>query len=307
MDSYLEIARAVLRSSRQPMSARQILRTAHQLQLVPRDLYGRTQQKTIQARLATDILKNRSKSEFYRTGPGRFFLRALQFDRTIPHRHRREYHAPLRAAQLGRFDVVAFPRSTLEPFASGLAAPPPLARLLALPWRFVRLYGLREHGDLIPFRFRLLLVADGKIVLDDRRPAALEGDLERQTAIGIEGVVKRSDLSLFSTDGFGLKDAGVRTLFETLSLPRHVLPVLEDASRWSKAEVVIDVAEDGDVALRVFVSFSCQDVREISDAVDLRVTAQWVSTPVRVNDLSRFDRWSARLIEDTDLQSRLCA
>jgi hypothetical protein len=39
MDSYLEIARKVLREARQPLSARQILKAAYQLQIVPRDLY----------------------------------------------------------------------------------------------------------------------------------------------------------------------------------------------------------------------------------------------------------------------------
>src|SRR6266576_3935001 len=110
MDSYLEIAKKVLLEARQPLSARQILKTAYQLQLVAPDLYGRTQHKTLQARLATDILHRRSRSEFYRTGPGRFFLRAMQTDRTIPVRYRREYTAPLRAAQLGRFDVLTISR-----------------------------------------------------------------------------------------------------------------------------------------------------------------------------------------------------
>jgi len=148
MDTYLEIARTVLKRTRQPLSARQILKTALQMQLVPRDLYGRTQHNTLQARLASDILRHRSNSSFYRTGPGRFFLRALQSDPSLPLRYKHEYQAPLRADQLGRFDVIAFPRAALRNL--GLKTPMPLevSRLFALPWRFARLHSLRRDTKL---------------------------------------------------------------------------------------------------------------------------------------------------------------
>ena len=50
------IARRVLQEARQPLSAKEILQVAYQMQIVPPDLFGRTQHKTLQARLFTDIL-----------------------------------------------------------------------------------------------------------------------------------------------------------------------------------------------------------------------------------------------------------
>lgn len=305
MDSYLEIARTVLRSSRQPLSARQILKTAHQLQLVPRNLYGRTQQKTMQARLASDVLKHRSKSEFYRAGPGRFFLRAFLSDNRILPKYRREYQAPLRAAQLGRFDVIAFPRSALAQLASKVASPFPAAMLAQLPWRSMRLFGLRGAVDHVPFRFRLLLLSQACTFVDDQKPTE-NGELARGLVVGLSGVVKKSDRSLFSTDDFGLIEAATRTLLEQFELPNSIVSALEDANRWSEAKALVDDKGDGGAAdMIVFIGLRCADLAEITDAVDARTTSGWLPLRARPNDLSRFDAWSARLIADPSLQVAL--
>jgi len=306
MDSYLAIARAVLKNARQPLSARQILKAAHQLQMIPRDLYGRTQHKTLQARLASDILKHRSKSEFYRTGPGRFFLRTFQRDGSIPQRYRQEYQAPLRAAQLGRFDVVAFPRAALAEFISAAPSKPSVANLMSLPWSFVRLYSLRRHADLVPFRFLLLLTSNGRLFLDNRKPVALHGDLHRHSMVGLEGVVKREDLSLFSADKIGLLEAATRTLLEQFDLPRDILPAIEDKSRWSKAHVIVDAKDDRKADLIVYLRFQCAGIREVFDAVNARPTAEWVPIPLRPNDVERFDKWSSHFIANASLQTELC-
>lgn len=308
MDSYLAIARAVLNSSRQPLSARQILKTAHQLQLVPRELFGRTQHKTLQARLASDILRRRSSSEFYRTGPGRFFLRALQADRSLPGRYRNEYHAPLRAAQLGRFDVVAFPRASLAVIGTKAPLTVKLSNLFTLPWRFMRLHSLRRDARYLPFRFLLILSADGRMLIDNRKPLVQDGDLHRQSSVGLEGYVKASDLSLFSSDQFGLFDAAVRTLLEAFDLPRGVVPAVEEADRWSAPHPSFDLGgEPADVDLVTYICFRCNGIGPILDAIDDRATSEWVSAPISVNDLNRFDKWSARLIADPKLQLALCA
>ena len=275
------------------------------MQLLPRDLYGRTQHKTLQARLATDNLKNRSKSAFYRTGPGRFFLRAFMTDQSIPLRHRQEYHAPLRANQLGRYEVVSFPHESLIPLASGVTAPFAISHLLKLPWRFARLNSLRRQNRLVPFRFLLLLLAEGRVFVDNHRPTMADGDLPRQSVIGLGGLVRNGDLSLFSTDEFGLWDAAARELLDQFALPPHVRPRLEEPQRWSTAQAVIDADDRSRLELMVYVSFECTDITEIRDAIDLRASAEWLPAPIKVNDLERFDKWSTRFIEDDALREAL--
>lgn len=304
MDSYLEIARTVLRSSRQPMSARQILKTAHQLHLVPRDLYGRTQQKTMQARLASDILRHRSKSEFYRTAPGRFFLRLFLYDDQIPSRYRREYQAPLRAAQLGRFDVIAFDREKLAQLSLEVPSPFSATLLANLPWRFVRLFSIRDDINHVPFQFRLILLSEAGYLVDDKNPTE-QGNLVQRQVIGIPGFVKKSDHSLFSVDKLGLTEAATRTLLEQFELSRSVLDALDDTSRWSEAKALVECGDANIAKLVVFISFNCSDLTEITEAVNAKTTWGWLPFNSKPNDVSRFDTWSTRLIADSNLQITL--
>jgi hypothetical protein len=306
MDNYLEIARKVLREARLPLSARQILKAAYQLQIVPRDLYGRTQHKTLQARLSTDILKLRSKSEFYRTGPGRFFLRSLLGDRTLPTRYRREYMAPLRAAQLGRFDVLAFPRAEVAGLTSRDRCQLPVERLMSLSWQYTRMEDLRRETRLLPLRFLVVIVDEGRVALSHRRPSG-DHDLERHVALGVEGVVRREDRSLFSHDEAGLPDAAVRTLMQHLDLPWTLLSALEEVSRWSAPIALYEEAgkPTGDDLITI-LAFRCSGIPEVIEAIDALATSAWLHLPMRVNDLERFDRWSARMIGDASLQLAVC-
>jgi hypothetical protein len=233
-------------------------------------------------------------------------LRALQADRSTPHHYRQEYQAPLRAAQLGRFDVVAFPRSALRDLASNVRGAISVANLFSLPWQFERLHDLRRNTKLAPFRFLLLLVANGRIFVDNRRHRLVDDDLHLRTMIGIDGYVKLGDLSLFSSDDFGLMDAAMRTLLEQFELPSHVHPLLDEAERWSTAQVEIDIDDEGNADLLVYLSFQCSEISEISDAIDARPSAEWMPTPIQLNDLDRFDKWSMRFVRDDELQGKLC-
>ena len=306
MDSYLEIARKVLREARQPLNARELLKAAYQLQIVPRDLYGRTQHKTLHARLSTDILNRRSRSEFYRTGPGRFFLRAFQNDCAIPSRYRREYMAPLRAAQLGRFDVLAFLRAEVRRLNSSDDRQVAVGELMSLQWRYLRMEDVRRDPSLLAFRFLVVIVDDGRVALNQRRPLG-DRELSQQATLGFEGVVRQEDRSLFSTDEIGLPDAAVRTLIQSLALPSAAIEALEDISRWSAAIAFFEETEAPKIDdLVTILSFRCSGIPEIVDAIEDLATSEWLELPIRANDLDRFDRWSARLIEDASLQRTVC-
>lgn len=99
MDSYLEIAQRVLRASRRPMSAAGILEAAYAAGIVPKHLYGRTQVKTLQARLSEDVLYSQN-SAFFRTEPGYFFLNELISDPAIPDKFKKKFEARRRIRDL---------------------------------------------------------------------------------------------------------------------------------------------------------------------------------------------------------------
>jgi hypothetical protein len=301
MDSYLHIAKKVLREARQPLSAQQILKAAYQLQIVPRDLFGRTQHKTLHARLSTDILHHRFKSDFYRPAPGRFFLRVFQTDPTIPERYQKEYIAPLRSAQLGRFDVLSLPRKVIGKLAGGVGRLR-LGDVNPAKWRYRRLDDTRRNLDILAIRLLVLLLNDGQVLLRQRRPLG-EGEMPSRTAVGFEGFVKGEDRSLFSEDEIGLIDAAVRTVAEGLDLAPTVLVQLKPLRRFDDAIVLYEQhIEPSSDDLVVIVSLDCSQTPEVLEATQRPDTYQWQRLPLQVNNLDRFDRWSLRILADTALQ-----
>ena len=111
VDSYLAIAQTVLRLARRPLSAREVLEMAYRHDLVPSRLYGKTQQKTLGARLSEDILSNRDRSVFYRSEPGKFFLRDFLFDPSIPSLFRSPIIARRRQRELRRGAALTISRN----------------------------------------------------------------------------------------------------------------------------------------------------------------------------------------------------
>jgi HB1, ASXL, restriction endonuclease HTH domain len=100
LDAYLQIAESILKIERRPLSARAILAAAYRHGLVPTHLHGNTQHKTLGARISEDIITLHDESLFFRTAPGRFFLRefltdvALWFKKSVP---AREHWSPREA------------------------------------------------------------------------------------------------------------------------------------------------------------------------------------------------------------------
>ncbi|WP_405051821.1 HTH domain-containing protein [Sphingomonas sp.] len=108
------MAEAVLRRARTPLTTRQIMDIAFLSDLVPAHLHGFTQYKTVGARLSEDILHLKRKSRFFRTKPGRFFLREFISDRTLPLEYRTPIVAARRRRQLRRKNVASLDFAAIE-------------------------------------------------------------------------------------------------------------------------------------------------------------------------------------------------
>lgn len=75
---YLGVAERVLTHIGRPLHPKDILLEARRLKLLPKDLYGSRQDRTLQARLSEDIVARGAESRFFRTSAGKFFLRHLR-------------------------------------------------------------------------------------------------------------------------------------------------------------------------------------------------------------------------------------
>lgn len=80
------------------MSSKEIIQRAYLQKVIPHHLHGRTQHKTLTARISTDILQNRERSAFFRPWPGRYFLREFMTDESLP----TEYRTPIVARRRSR-------------------------------------------------------------------------------------------------------------------------------------------------------------------------------------------------------------
>jgi hypothetical protein len=96
------------------MTAREILKRGLALGKVPERLYGKTQHKTLQARISEDILLRRERSTFFRTKPGVFFLRQFITDTSIPEKYRVPIIARRRQRELAVRQALAFDFDTVQ-------------------------------------------------------------------------------------------------------------------------------------------------------------------------------------------------
>lgn len=213
MDSYLEIAYRVLRASRRPMSASGILEAAYAAGIVPKHLHGRTQVKTLQARLSEDVLYS-THSAFYRTEPGYFFLNELVADPDIPAKFKEKFEARRRIRDLHVAPFLGID----EAFVSSYGAD------LMHDWMgFVRtaercnalhyLPSKKEtNGALIVWTFSV--VRRGSEVLS-YRTGRYRNDrdtfMDKRT-IGFLGVLSYFDFTLFSDGDYGARENALNAI-----------------------------------------------------------------------------------------------
>jgi hypothetical protein len=299
MDTYLEIAEKVLRQVRRPLSALQILRSAYELGFAPPHLKGRTQQKTMGARLSEDILHHREGSRFYRTAPGRFLLRELADAPDIPEELRQPIVARRRRRDLVQKRSLAFDWQALVE-ATGPEIVIDYNVVLDLisdgDFHYTSSAGDRPAEDVVVWAF-VVVMKPGHVLSYRQGHYREDRDafVQRRT-IGFYTPVIDRDLSLFDRADHGIVSSGIKALATDLDL--------QDRSVWS---ALVDNSE-----LRVFVCPEAEQVRDLL-AVVAFACPDWLdptSKRLAINDLEwldvrsppnhreDFDPWSQAILFD---------
>jgi hypothetical protein len=223
MDSYLDLATTVLRQVRRPLDARQILKTAYQLNIVPRDLYGKTQHKTLHARIAESMRGGHPRSAFVRTAPGRFFLRSFLDDPNIPTQYKREYPARPRAEQLRNFSVACFQRVHAPYFP-----PRTLLGRDTLDQVPIESRSVSQVGSDATYLFLRTFVINKRLshIAVRRSVYGLRDGMGSKLSFGCLGYIKSDDRTMFSNEATGAVDASLRTASEQLDLPAADIDVI---------------------------------------------------------------------------------
>lgn len=297
MDTYLDIARTVLRAARRPMSARSILDTAYEAGVVPPHLHGRTQHKTLQARLSEDILHHRDTSQFYRTEPGQFALTEFLDDPDIPGDWKVSFPARRRTRDLKRPHALAVRRS----FAH---------RRLRATGVFEEVIGAAEaekalttmHPDDMAARgycavwtFTLVRKADRVLAYRVGRYRSDRDAFVNKRSIGFAGALAAGDVSLFSRDRLVVADCAITVLQHDLDLSLAVFD--SRVARPPAIDCVMAMdAPEGALDVVVVLSWRCPDWFEPATRRLSLNDPDWVCPGRRVNNIDDFDPWSARVL-----------
>lgn len=293
MDAYLDLAEQVLRAVRRPLSALQILRAAYDRELALPHLRGRTQHKTLGARLSEDILRRRDDSRFYRTAPGRFLLRELADDSSIPAELRRPIVARRRRRQLVQKRSLAFDRTSVETMtrhAEVVDCRSVLDRIAHGEYHYASSGRSRPGNEVVVWAF-MIVIRSGHVLSYRQGHYREDRDtfMHRRT-IGFYTPVSDADLSFFDQSDHGIVSSGVRALAADLDLQDQQLWAVLESSSTLKTFIYPEADKVRD--LLAVVSFACP---EWLDPVSKRLAIndlEWLDLRVPFNNQDDFDPWS---------------
>lgn len=293
MDSYLDIAAAVLRRARRPLGPRAILSLAYQTGLVPTHLHGKTQHKTLQARISEDIIARREHSQFYRTAPGLFFLRDFLADKSLPESYRVPMVTRRRVRDLIRGPALAVDRDRLLKLGGENCRFERAAILSLFHAGHVHYGDPKVDNHHLVFVWSFVSVTRSNLVLSYRQGRYRESRdaFALRRTIGFSTLVHEDESTLFNLSDFGLVDSGVHAAMLDLDIPE--VPVSGETEEFRahlKYFLWQSNSRTGDLV--AVIDFECPDWFEPTKRRLAINDLCWLDLSTRINDLDDFDPWS---------------
>lgn len=281
------------------MSARAIIGAAYRAGIVPEHLHGKTQYKTLQARLSEEIIYNKRNAVFYRTEPGRFFLSEFISDPTIPESHKVPFPARRRTRDILKEPSLAIAMSyvnsrTISQFdawrdlandaqhydALRYVDPKPDTLEYATVWHFSL---VRRANSLLSYRI-------GRY-RDDR-----DGFANRRT-IGFPGIVRPTDNTLFSNGDYGVAAAALDALLLDLDLSLRAFKG-DGAPELPKSTDIMVLDKLGRrPTILLVLQWQCPSWFEPTTRRLSLNDVSWLDLSSRINNIDDFEPWSRAALE----------
>ena len=298
MSSYLDVAEKVLSYRKRPMGSHAILKDAYLLNLMPSHLHGETQHKTLQARLSEDILYLKDRSRFVRTEPGKFFLRSLLSDESIPAEFRHEMRARRRKRELTPDPVLCISKNSVNKLIFGIRNEGKSIFEKLYRAKEIKYFQVKETpDDHVPI-WCFVMLAREECVLSYRvgRYRSQDKELTAKRTVGFTTLVTQSHQTLFNHQDLGIIEAGVTTLALDLDFPMDAR-VLEEET--SDTTTVINVATDNDVgAVLLVIETVCPSWFEPTTRRLSMNDLKWIPFRVPPNHIDDFDPWTQAVVRD---------
>ena len=267
--------------------------------MAPPHLRGRTQHKTLGARLSEDILRLREASRFYRTAPGRFLLRELADDESIPEDLRQPIVARRRRRDLVQKRSLAFDRGALEHArrSTGVVDSSVVLELIEHGRFHYATSAPQQRAEEVVVWAFIMVIRSGHVLTYRQGHYREHRDtfMHRRT-IGFYTPVIDDDMSLFEQTDHGIVSSGVKALVTDLDLQEKELwPMLSQCS-----ELRTFVYPDDQPArdLLAVVAFSCPDWLDPTSKRLAINDLEWLDLRSPPNHREDFDPWSQAVLSE---------
>jgi hypothetical protein len=258
-NSYLEIAERVLVGSSQPLSAAEILREARRKRILPSHLYGLRQDRTLQARLSENIAKYGANSPFFRTEPGKYYLRVLQ---RSGRQEVGEYYARPRRRELNTKDILCLDEDVerlLRRDGTSVSFSKVVDCLSSGKYSYRSIDEIRRDKKAAAVH-SFLVVHDGRRILSFRcgKYFPRTDPLYGLRSIGLGGAVTAKQVDLLFESVFGIVASAIDELCSGVGLPRRLAERARytgEIKRWFG--VKSDRTEDSPTTLHMVLSYRC--------------------------------------------------
>lgn len=297
LDAYMDIAQMVLRSVKRPMTARAIMAAAYGAGIVPPHLYGKTQHKTLGARLSEDIVQRTDRSAFFRTAPGKYFLREFLTDTSIPDEYRRPVPTRRRFRDLVLGPALALDERTLANRVSSNKPIEPEIILELLHTDNFRYEDPRRHSSTSVFCRSFVCVRRESKVLSYRLGRYREDRdaFMHRRSIGFSTLVHDFEATLFNQLDLGIVESGVRITKVDLDIPDAPSEGGEN-QRSATLSHFIWVLSPGLNDLLAVVCFECPPWFEPTKRRLALNDVQWIDSLSSINNVDDFDPWSQMVL-----------
>lgn len=301
MDTYLDLAEAVLRAARRPLSPRAILSAAYKAGIVPSHLFGKTQHKTLQARLSEDILRLKLDSRFYRTAPGIFFLSELRSDPEVPNDFKDPFHARRRTRDLMKSAALAISKTYVDSCEFSNIEWVDFLREASKCGAF-QYVDARHITDDFYLVWAFSIIRKNSHVLSYRigRYRDNSDAFRNKRSIGFADVVSYSDATLFCDD-LGVTERGLSVVLEDLDLSRSVFNSARQATTPHVLFSMSTLDHASHPAILFVMEWDCPEWFEPTSRRLSLNEVSWIDATRMPNDLGDFEPWSsvalAELIE----------
>ena len=241
--TYLRVAEIVLSKALSPLKAREIVDRGIDQGLFGDHVMSRTPEKSMQARLSTDILTRAEQSRFARTSKGRFTLRSKLARKSFVReadaadQSGAEYHAERRILRTPKEEVLCVKENSFSQLLTfqGIDTDPGEILRQLLQNKHLQYVGRSEaetRDDAKQFVTYVLVQCGQRLLFFKRSYLSRAAEFLRGSkCIGFGGHVSAADMDILSRSDHGLSFCARRELSEELRLPDKVKRAANDGSQ----------------------------------------------------------------------------